>query len=60
VWSNLIEARRRTPGIATRCHQQDISISTVGRDEEIIRAHIKNQEIGDQELDQLQLKAASS
>jgi hypothetical protein len=28
--------------------------------EEIIRAYIKNQEIADQQLDQLQLKLASS
>ena len=35
-------------------------VSTVGRDEEMIRAYIKNQEMADQELDQLQLKLASS
>jgi putative transposase len=35
-------------------------VSTVGRDEEMIRAYIKNQEIADQQLDQLQLKLASS
>jgi hypothetical protein len=31
-----------------------------GRDEETIRAYIKNQEIVDKQLDQLQLKLASS
>ena len=35
-------------------------VSTVGRDEETIRAYIKNQEIADKQLDQLQLKLASS
>ena len=34
--------------------------STVGRDEETIRTYIKNQEIADKQLDQLQLKLASS
>jgi putative transposase len=35
-------------------------ITTVGRNEEMIRAYIRNQEIADKELDQLQLKLASS
>jgi hypothetical protein len=35
-------------------------VSTVGRDEEMIRAYIKNQEMADKQLDQLQLKLASS
>jgi putative transposase len=35
-------------------------VSTVGRDEETIRTYIKNQEIADQQLDQLQLKLGSS
>ena len=35
-------------------------VSTVGRDEEMIRTYIKNQEIADKQLDQLQLKLASS
>ena len=35
-------------------------VSTVGRDEEMIRTYIKNQEMADRELDQLQLKLASS
>jgi putative transposase len=35
-------------------------VSTVGRDEEAIRTYIKNQEIADKQLDQLQLKLASS
>lgn len=35
-------------------------ISTVGRDEEMIRAYIKNQEIADKRLDRLQMKLASS
>jgi hypothetical protein len=38
---------------------EDISISTVRRNEDII-PHIKNQEVADQQLDQLQLKLASS
>jgi putative transposase len=35
-------------------------VSIVGRDEEAIRTYIKNQEIADKQLDQLQLKLASS
>jgi hypothetical protein len=35
-------------------------VSTVGRDEEMIRAYIKNQEMADKQLDQMQLKLASS
>ena len=35
-------------------------VSTIGRDEETIRTYIKNQEIADKQLDQLQLKLASS
>ena len=35
-------------------------VSTVGRDETMIRAYIKNQEMADQQLDQLQLKLGSS
>ena len=33
-------------------------VSTVGRDEEMIRTYIKNQEMADKQLDQLQLKLA--
>jgi REP element-mobilizing transposase RayT len=35
-------------------------VSTVGRDEEMIRAYIKTQELADKQLDQMQLKLASS
>ena len=35
-------------------------VSTVGRDEETIRAYIKKQEMADKQLDQLQLKLATS
>jgi putative transposase len=35
-------------------------VSTVGRDEETIRAYIKTQEMADQQLDQLQLKLGSA
>lgn len=35
-------------------------VSTVGRDEEMIRAYIRNQELADKQLDQMQLKLASS
>ena len=35
-------------------------VSTVGRNEEMIRAYIRNQEIADKQLDQLQLKLTSS
>jgi putative transposase len=35
-------------------------VGTVRRNEEMIRAYIRNQEIADKELDQLQLKLASS
>jgi hypothetical protein len=35
-------------------------VSTVGRDEETIRTYIKNQEIADKQLDQLQLKTPTN
>jgi putative transposase len=35
-------------------------VSTVGRDEEMIRAYLKNQELADKQLHQMQLKLASS
>jgi putative transposase len=35
-------------------------VTTVGRDEETIRAYIRNQEIADQQLDQLELKISAS
>jgi putative transposase len=35
-------------------------VSTVGRDEEMIRTYSKNQEMVDKQLDQLQLKLAFS
>jgi putative transposase len=35
-------------------------VSTVGRDEEMIRTYTKNQEMADKQLDQLQLKLAFS
>jgi putative transposase len=35
-------------------------VSIVGRNEEMIRAYIKNQEMADKQLDQLQLKLSSS
>ncbi len=34
-------------------------VSTVGRDEELIRAYIKNQELADKQLDQMRLKLGS-
>src|SRR5256885_13398651 len=35
-------------------------VTTVGRDEEMIRAYIKNQEMADQQLDQLELKISAA
>jgi putative transposase len=35
-------------------------VSTVQGDEEMIRAYIRNQEMADRQLDQMQLKLASS
>ena len=35
-------------------------VTTVGRDEEVIRAYIRNQELADQQLDQLELKISAS
>ena len=34
--------------------------TTVGRDEEMIRGHIKNHELDDQQLDQLEIKLSPS
>jgi putative transposase len=38
-----------------RVHMLLRMVSTVGRDEQVIRAYIRNQETEDQRLDQLQL-----
>jgi hypothetical protein len=35
-------------------------VTTVGRDEEVIRAYIRNQELADQQLDQLELKISAA
>ena len=35
-------------------------VTTVGRDEEMIRAYIRNQELADQQLDQLELKISAA
>jgi len=35
-------------------------VTTVGRDEEVIRAYIRNQELADQKLDQLELKISAA
>ena len=35
-------------------------VSTVGRDEDTIRAYIKNQELADQQLDQMELKISAA
>ena len=35
-------------------------VTTVGRDEEMIRAYIKNQEMADQQLDHMELKMSAA
>src|SRR6516165_5733124 len=35
-------------------------VTTIGRDEEVIRAYIRNQELADQQLDQLELKISAA
>src|SRR6516165_2044707 len=35
-------------------------VTTVGRDEEVIRAYIRNQELADQQLDQFALKISAA
>jgi hypothetical protein len=35
-------------------------VTTVGRDEEVIRAYIRNQELAEQQLDQLELKISAA
>jgi putative transposase len=35
-------------------------VTTVGRDEEVIQANIRNQELADQQLDQLELKISAA
>ena len=35
-------------------------VTTVGRDEEVIRAYIRNQELADQQLEQLELKISAA
>ena len=52
IWiAQTSSARRATPAqVGSRYF-----VSTVGRDEEMIRAYIKNQEMQDRELDQLSM-----
>jgi len=45
---------------ATQFLGEGYFVATVGRDEEMIRAYIKNQELADKQLDETQLKLASS
>ena len=35
-------------------------MTTVGRDEEVIRRYIQNQELADKQLDQLEMRLAAS
>jgi hypothetical protein len=35
-------------------------VTTVGRDEEVIRAYIRNQELADQQLEQFELKISAA
>jgi REP-associated tyrosine transposase len=35
-------------------------VTTVGRDEEVIRTYIRNQELADRELDQFELKISAA
>ena len=37
-----------------------IFVTTVGRDEEMIRAYIKSQEMADQQMDKLELKISAA
>ena len=46
--------------LVTNSGREATSFRPSGGDEETIRAYIKNQEIADKQLDQLQLKLASS
>jgi putative transposase len=39
---------------------EDCFVSTLGRNGEMIRAYIRNQEMADEQLDQQQLKLSSS
>ena len=41
-------------------HSRGYFVTTVGRDEEMIRAYIRNQEIADQQLDQFELKISAA
>jgi putative transposase len=38
---------------------QGYFVTTVGRDEDVIRAYIQNQELADQQLEQLELKISA-
>jgi len=45
---------------ATNSGREDYFVTTVGRDEEVIRAYIRNQELADQQLGQLELKISTA
>jgi hypothetical protein len=56
VWANSAAPGHRIP----RACLGEGFVSTVVRNEEMIRAYIRKQEIADKQLDQLQLKLMSS
>ena len=45
---------------ATNSEARGYFVTTVGRDEEVIRAYIRNQELADRQLEQFELKISAA
>ena len=60
IWIAQNVERKLRNFLAHKFWARGYFVSTIGRDEEMIRAYIRNQEMADKQLDQLQLKLASS
>src|SRR6476620_114253 len=59
IWIAQNVERKMCQFLGHKCWARGYFDTTVGRDEEMIRAYIRNQELSDQQLDQLELKIPS-
>jgi putative transposase len=60
IWIAQNVERKMRNFLAHKFWERGYFVTTVGRDEEVIRAYIRNQELADQQLDQLELKISAA
>src|SRR5262245_38251231 len=60
IWIVHMVERKLRKFLGYKSWARGYFVSTIGRDEEMIRAYIRNQDMADKQLDQLQLKLPSS